>query len=102
MGKSWGYPRPGSTGNRRKPSHTRIPLFHAHPPWQAEFPFVSFEWLFDPFTVMPIQMFNWVSRPQEEFHVNAAAAGLILLAMSLAMNAVAIVIRARFRKRIHW
>ena len=44
---------------------------------------------------MPIQMFNWVSRPQE-FHVNAAAAGLILLAMSLAMNAVAIVIRARF------
>jgi len=76
--------------------------FLPHPPWQAEFPFVSFEWLFDPFTVMPIQMFNWVSRPQEEFHVNAAAAGLILLAMSLAMNAVAIVIRARFRKRIHW
>jgi phosphate transport system permease protein len=76
--------------------------FLPHPPWQAEFPFVSFEWLFDPFTVMPIQMFNWVSRPQEEFHVNAAAAGLILLAMSLAMNAVAIIIRARFRKRIHW
>lgn len=76
--------------------------FLPHPPWQGEFPFVSFEWLFDPFTVMPIQMFNWVSRPQEEFHVNAAAAGLILLAMSLAMNAVAIVIRARFRKRIHW
>ncbi|ULA63057.1 MAG: Phosphate transport system permease protein PstA [Nitrospira sp.] len=76
--------------------------FLPHPPWQDAFPFISFEWLFDPFTVMPIQMFNWVSRPQEEFHVNAAAAGLILLAMTLAMNAVAIAIRARFRKRIHW
>lgn len=76
--------------------------FLPHPPWQEHFPYVSFQWLFDPFTVMPIQMFNWVSRPQEEFHVNAAAAGLILLAMTVAMNAVAIVIRARFRKRIHW
>lgn len=76
--------------------------FLPHPPWQENFPYVSFQWLFDPFTVMPIQMFNWVSRPQEEFHVNAAAAGLILLAMTVAMNAVAIVIRARFRKRIHW
>lgn len=76
--------------------------FLPHPPWQEDFPYVSFQWLFDPFTVMPIQMFNWVSRPQEEFHVNAAAAGLLLLAMTLAMNAVAIVIRARFRKRIRW
>lgn len=76
--------------------------FLPNPPWQEDFPYVSFQWLFDPFTVMPIQMFNWVSRPQEEFHVNAAAAGLILLAMTLAMNAVAIVVRARFRKRIHW
>lgn len=76
--------------------------FLPHPPWQEDFPYVSFQWLFDPFTVMPIQMFNWVSRPQEEFHANAAAAGLILLAMTVAMNAVAIVIRARFRKRIHW
>lgn len=76
--------------------------FLPHPPWQAEFPFISFEWIFDPFTVMPIQMFNWVSRPQEEFHVNAAAAGLVLLLMTLAMNALAIIIRARFRKRIHW
>lgn len=76
--------------------------FLPHPPWQDNFPYVSFQWLFDPFTVMPIQMFNWVSRPQEEFHVNAAAAGLILLTMTVVMNAVAIVIRARFRKRIHW
>ena len=51
---------------------------------------------------MPIQMFNWVSRPQDEFHINAAVAGVILLVMTLAMNALAIVIRARFRRRIHW
>src|SRR6188472_3334387 len=71
-------------------------------PLTSEFPFISLQWLFDPFTVMPIQMFNWVSRPQDEFHVNAAAAGVILLAMTLAMNGLAIAIRARFRKRIHW
>lgn len=56
----------------------------------------------DPFTVMPIQMFNWISRPQAEFHINAAATGLILLGMTLAMNAVAIYIRHRFRKRVRW
>lgn len=72
------------------------------PPIKGEFPFVSFEWLMSPFTVLPIQMFNWVSRPQHEFHLNAAAAGLVLMAMTLAMNALAIYIRYRFRKRIRW
>lgn len=72
------------------------------PPFKGEFPFVSFEWLMSPFTVMPIQMFNWVSRPQNDFHLNAAAAGLVLMAMTLAMNALAIYIRYRFRKRIRW
>ena len=76
--------------------------FLPHSPVMPEFPFFSLEWLFDPFTVMPIQMFNWVSRPQEEFHINAAAAGVILMLMTLAMNALAISVRARFRKRIHW
>jgi phosphate transport system permease protein len=76
--------------------------FLPHPPLSSEFPFISIQWLFDPFTVMPIQMFNWVSRPQEEFHINAAAAGVILLLMTLAMNALAITVRARFRRRIHW
>ena len=71
-------------------------------PLKSEFPFVSFEWLMSPFTVMPIQMFNWVSRPQHEFHLNAAAAGLILMVMTLAMNGVAIYLRYRFRKRIRW
>lgn len=76
--------------------------FLPHPPWQAEFPFLSMQWLLDPFTVMPIQMFNWVSRPQEAFHVNAAAAGLVLMGMTLAMNGLAIYVRYRFRKRIKW
>ncbi len=71
-------------------------------PVKSEFPFVSFEWLMSPFTVMPIQMFNWVSRPQREFHLNAAAAGLVLMAMTLTMNGLAIYIRYRFRKRIKW
>ncbi|MGZ8486222.1 MAG: phosphate ABC transporter permease PstA [Candidatus Binatia bacterium] len=71
-------------------------------PVKAEFPFISFDWLWSPYSVMPIQMFNWISRPQAEFHLNAAATGLILLAMTLAMNAVAIYFRYRFRKRIKW
>lgn len=71
-------------------------------PVTGEFPFVSFQWLKDPFTVLPIQMFNWVSRPQAEFHVNAAATGIVLLMMTLVMNGIAIYIRYRFRKRLKW
>lgn len=68
-------------------------------PIQAEFPYISFDWLSSPFTVLPIQMFNWISRPQEAFHLDAAAAGLVLLAMTLLMNALAIFIRYRARRR---
>ena len=71
-------------------------------PIKSEFPFVSLDWLMSPFTVMPIQMFNWVSRPQHEFHLNAAAAGLTLMVMTLAMNGIAIYLRYRFRKKIKW
>jgi phosphate transport system permease protein len=71
-------------------------------PVTAEFPFLSFEWLMSGFTAMPIQMFNWVSRPDQAFQANAAAAGAILLGMTLLMNAVAIWIRYRFRKKINW
>lgn len=71
-------------------------------PIKGDFPFISFAWLKDPFTAMPIQMFNWVSRPDQAFQSNAAAAGAILLAMTLLMNAVAIWIRYRFRKKINW
>lgn len=71
-------------------------------PISAAPPFVNFDWISSPFTVMPIQMFNWVSRPQPEFHVNAAAAGMVLLFMTLSMNALAIFLRYHFRKRIKW
>jgi phosphate transport system permease protein len=71
-------------------------------PLKAEFPFISFNWIWSPFTVLPIQMFNWVSRPQAEFHLNAAATGLVLMVLTLAMNGIAIYFRYRFRKRIKW
>jgi phosphate transport system permease protein len=66
------------------------------------FPYISFEWLTAPFTVMPIQMFNWVSRPEEAFQLNAAAAGLVLVVMTLTMNGLAIYLRYRMRKNIKW
>ncbi|MGQ9525220.1 MAG: phosphate ABC transporter permease PstA [Armatimonadota bacterium] len=53
-----------------------------------------------PFTALPIQIFNWVSRPQAEFHANAAAAIVVLLVMLLSMNAVAIWLRNRLQKRL--
>jgi phosphate transport system permease protein len=71
-------------------------------PIKGDFPFISFEWLLSPYSAMPIQMFNWVSRPQHEFHLNAAAAGLVLMVMTLMMNGIAIYFRYRFRKRIKW
>ena len=71
-------------------------------PIKAEPPFLSFEWLFSPFTVMPIQMFNWTSRPEEAFQLNAAAAGLILVVMTLSMNGLAIYLRYRLRKNLNW
>lgn len=71
-------------------------------PIGGDFPFISFEWLKSGFTVMPIQMFNWTSRPEEAFQVNAAAAGLVLVVMTLIMNGFAIYIRYRLRKNIKW
>jgi phosphate transport system permease protein len=71
-------------------------------PFRSEFPFLSFDWLREAFTAMPIQMFNWVSRPDPKFQVNAAAAGAILLGMTLLMNGLAIWLRYRYRKRINW
>ena len=65
-------------------------------------PYISFQWLKDPYTVLPIQMFNWLSRPQPGFHINAAATGVVLLGMTLVMNGIAIYIRYRFRKKMKW
>ena len=71
-------------------------------PVTAEPPFLSFDWLLSPFTVMPIQMFNWTSRPEAAFQANAAAAGFVLVVMTLAMNAAAIWLRYRLRRNINW
>jgi phosphate transport system permease protein len=55
--------------------------------------------VFSPFTALPIQAFNWLSRPQAEFHINAAAAITVLLTFMIALNLVAIIVRARFQRR---
>ena len=71
-------------------------------PFQGEPAAGLFDWLSAPFTVMPIQMFNWTSRPEAAFLNNAAAAGFILVLMTLAMNGLAIWLRYRLRKSIKW
>ena len=55
-----------------------------------------------PFTALPIQIFNWVSRPQAGFHVDAAAGIIVLLVLMLVMNAGAIWLRTRLQRRIYW
>ena len=57
--------------------------------------------LVSPFTVMPIQIFNWVSRPQKGFFEAAAAAIIVLLAVLLLMNAVAVYLRQKYQKRMN-
>ncbi len=59
----------------------------------------SLRGLLDPFTALPIQIFNWISRPQKEFHENAAAGILVLLFLTMAMNALAMILRHRYQKR---
>ncbi len=58
--------------------------------------------LSSPFTVLPIQIFNWVSRPQHAFAVNASAAIIVLLVVLLSMNAFAVWLRNRLQKRVSW
>jgi phosphate transport system permease protein len=65
----------------------------------AFLPELSLSGLQSPFTVLPIQIFNWVSRPQADFHVNAAAGIVVLLVVLLLMNATAIVLRNRYQQR---
>ncbi len=67
----------------------------------AYVPFVA-ESPFDEFTVLPIQIFNWVSRPQEAFLVNAAAGIIILLTLTFVMNGIAVYLRNRWQKKISW
>jgi len=62
--------------------------------------FIAFtpQGVMDQFTVLPLQIYNWISRPGDDFHAIAAAAIIVLLVMLLAMNAVAILLRNRFSR----
>lgn len=71
-------------------------------PLSGEPPAGFFDWLMSPFTVMPIQIFNWTSRPDPAFLQNAAAASFVLVLMTLCMNGLAIWLRYRLRKNIKW
>lgn len=71
-------------------------------PITTEPPFLNFEWLSSSFTVLPIQMFNWLSRPDHAFHINAAATGAIIIVVTLLMNGTAIWLRYKIRKNIKW
>lgn len=53
----------------------------------------------DEFTVIPIQIFNWVSKPQPQFHEVAAAGSIVLLAVLLSLNAIAIILRNRYTRK---
>jgi phosphate transport system permease protein len=55
--------------------------------------------VFDTFTVLPMQIYNWTSRPQEEFHALAAAGIIVLLVMLIIMNSIAVLIRNKYQKR---
>jgi phosphate transport system permease protein len=61
-------------------------------------PFVP-DSIWSPFTVLPIQIFDWVSRPQSGFAANAAAGILVLVALLVLLNAAAILIRDRYQRR---
>ena len=80
--------------------------FLPQPPviFSGGFPFMRFslQGLFEPFTALPIQIFNWVSRPQRGFSVNASAGIIVLLGITLAMNSIAIILRYRQRKKTRW
>ncbi len=56
----------------------------------------------DEFTVLPIQIFNWVSRPQHEFVINAAAAIIVLLLITFVLNGIAVYLRNRWQKKVSW
>ncbi|WP_409304854.1 phosphate ABC transporter permease PstA [Peribacillus sp. SCS-155] len=53
----------------------------------------------DTFTVLPMQIYNWTSRPQEAFHALAAAGIIVLLILLILLNTIAIIIRNKYQKR---
>jgi phosphate transport system permease protein len=56
----------------------------------------------DDFSVLPIQIFNWLSRPQKGFIINATAAIIILLAITFLLNGIAIYLRNKWQKKVKW
>lgn len=56
----------------------------------------------DDFSVLPIQIFNWLSRPQKGFIVNATAAIIVLLSITFILNGIAIYLRNRWQKKVKW
>lgn len=56
----------------------------------------------DDFSVLPIQIFNWLSRPQKGFIINATAAIIVLLAITFILNGIAIALRNRWQKKVKW
>lgn len=56
----------------------------------------------DEFSVLPIQIFNWISRPQKGFAINAASAIIILLLVTFVLNGIAMYLRNRWQKKVRW
>lgn len=56
----------------------------------------------DEFTVLPIQIFNWISRPQQGFVIDAAAGIIVLLGIVFVMNGIAVVLRYKAQKKVKW
>jgi phosphate transport system permease protein len=56
----------------------------------------------DQFSVLPIQIFNWISRPQHGFVINAAAGIIVLLVITFVMNGIAVYLRNKWQKKIQW
>jgi phosphate transport system permease protein len=68
----------------------------------AEFPKIDLACVLDPFSALPVQIFNWISRPQKAFSENAAAGIIVLLAIMFLMNGVSVYLRHRYRRHIRW
>ncbi len=69
-------------------------------PLKDDFPFITLKGFMDPFTTLPIQIFNWVSRPQRAFQLKAASAIIILLFIVFLLNGIAIILRLKYQKRL--
>ncbi|HSY60600.1 MAG TPA: hypothetical protein VK796_01940, partial [Cytophaga sp.] len=59
-------------------------------------------WPNESFTVLPIQIFYWIGKPQHDFQVNAAAAIIVLLGITFVMNGAAVYLRYRWQKKVKW